>query len=122
MPEPQLRDAEFELRVAENGEAVRLLDRAARTLMLTCERTGETFPPVAVVRLFNRGVELLLSEPAPAIEPFIAAGSRVWRFDSATAGHFCICMHVARIPRKEAVDGLDDVRYRSATACVVAGK
>ena len=87
MPDGDIEAAELELRVTEDSELVRLLDLAARSLMLTCEQTGQTFPPVAVVRLFHRGIELLLTEPAPAIEPFIAAGPRLWRFDAATAGH-----------------------------------
>jgi nucleoid-associated protein YgaU len=87
MPGDLLQGAELELRVVEDAAAVSLLDRAARTLMLTCQRTGETVPQVAVVRLFNHGVELLLTESALAVEPFIAAGAGVWRFDAATAGH-----------------------------------
>jgi hypothetical protein len=87
MPTGDTEAAELELRLAEDAEIVHLLDLAARTLMLTCQNTGEIFPPVGVVRLFHRGVELLLTEPAPAIEPFIAAGPTMWRFDAATAGH-----------------------------------
>ena len=87
MPDGGIADAELELRGTDDTELVWLLDRAARSLMLTCQRSGQSFPPVAVVRLFHRGVELLLSEPAPAIEPFVAAGATMWRFDAATTGH-----------------------------------
>ena len=87
MPGPQLSEAEFALRAVEDTAAVRLLDRAARTVMLQCQRSGAIFPEVAVIRLFHRGVEFILTSPAPAVEPFVAAGDRLWRFDATIAGH-----------------------------------
>ena len=87
MPGAPLRDAELELRAVEDTAAVRLLDRAARTLMLQCQRSGAAFPEVAVIRLFHRGVELIMTSPAPAVEPFSAAGECMWRFDATSAGH-----------------------------------
>jgi hypothetical protein len=87
MPGPQLSEAELALRAVEDTAAVRLLDRVARTVMLSCQRSGAVFPEVAVIRLFRRGVEFILTSPAPAVEPFVAAGDRLWRFDATTAGH-----------------------------------
>ena len=87
MPGGDVEAAELELRLTEDSELVQLLNLSARTLMLNCEQTAQTFPQVGVVRLFHRGAELLLTEPAPAIEPFIAAGPTMWRFDAATAAH-----------------------------------
>ena len=87
MPGPQLSEAEFRLRAVEDSAAVRLLDRAARTVMLHCQRSGALFPEVAVIRLFHRGAEFILTSSAPAVEPFAAAGDRLWRFDATSAGH-----------------------------------
>ena len=87
MPGVDVEAAELELRLTEDSELVQLLNLSVRTLMLNCEQTAQTFPQVGVIRLFHRGAELLLTEPALAIEPFIAAGPTMWRFDAATAAH-----------------------------------
>jgi LysM repeat protein len=87
MPGVDDEAAELELRLTEDSEIVRLLNLSVRTLMLNCEQSAQTFPQVGVVRLFHRGAELLLTEPALPIEPFIAAGPTMWRFDAATAAH-----------------------------------
>jgi nucleoid-associated protein YgaU len=87
MPGGDVEAAELELRLTEDSELVHLLNLSVRTLMLNCEQTAQTFPQVGVVRLFHRGAELLLTEPALAVEPFIAAGPTMWRFDAATAAH-----------------------------------